>query len=235
MNIFSYESKLMQTLMVIGDYIILNLMFLVFSIPIFTIGAAQAGLYSGIKVALDKEDDSSCAAAFMRGFKDGFGSITITWCIFLVAILGTAWLVVQTLGFQAAGLEGAPVGFAIVALCVLALFQSLTSAFHASFGCTPWQLIRNAWFMLIGFPIRSILVAALTWGPVIIMLANFYLFMQMTPIFLAGYYSLAVMFNCLLLRKPFKLVMEAYNEANDNDSDPEDAATDEEAEATEAH
>ena len=64
MNIFSYESKLMQTLMVIGDYIILNLMFLVFSIPIFTIGAAQAGLYSGIKVALDKEDDSSCAAAF---------------------------------------------------------------------------------------------------------------------------------------------------------------------------
>lgn len=221
MNIFSYESKLMQTLMVIGDYIILNVMFLVFSIPIFTIGAAQAGLYSGIRVALDKEDDSSCAAAFMRGFKSGFGSITIVWCIFLAAIIGVAWVLMQTLGFQAAGLEGAPVGFAIVAVCVLALFQSLTSAFHSRFGCTPWQLIRNAWFMLIGFPIRSILVTALTWGPVIIILLNFYLFMQMTPIFLAGYYSLAFMLSSLLLRKPFKLVLEAYNEANGIEPEPE--------------
>ena len=46
MNFFSYESKPMQILMLLGDLIILNLLFILCSLPVFTIGAAQAGLYT---------------------------------------------------------------------------------------------------------------------------------------------------------------------------------------------
>ncbi len=215
MNFFSYESKVMQTIMVIGDYIILNLMFLLFCIPVFTVGAAQAGLYTGMRVLLNKEDDSSCTAAFWRGFKNGFGTITVTWCIFLAAIGGLVWCFVQLWGFQAMGQAGAPlaIGLSVTGLALLAILQSLASAFHSRFGCTWWQLFRNAWFLFISFPIRSIVVGVLTWGPVLVMCFNFYLFMQASPIFLAGYYSLAFMANCLLLRKPFSLALEAYSEA----------------------
>ena len=89
-NIFSYESKFMQTLLVAADYIILNAVFILCCLPVFTIGAAQAGLYTGIRVLRDKEDDSSCLKAFFRGFKSGFGKITLVWCLFavVIAILG---------------------------------------------------------------------------------------------------------------------------------------------------
>ena len=58
-GLFSYDSKPMQILMFVGDLIILNILYLICCIPIFTIGAAQAGMYTACKVLLDKEDDSS--------------------------------------------------------------------------------------------------------------------------------------------------------------------------------
>ena len=42
--LFSYDSKLMQTLTFVGDLIILNLLYLLCCVPVFTIGAAQAVL-----------------------------------------------------------------------------------------------------------------------------------------------------------------------------------------------
>ena len=46
MSFFSLDSKFMQALSRIADLILLNLVFLVTCIPIFTIGAASAALYS---------------------------------------------------------------------------------------------------------------------------------------------------------------------------------------------
>lgn len=211
MNIFSYESKLMQTLMVIGDYIILNLLFVLFCLPIFTIGAAQAGLYSGMKVVMDKEDDSSPAAAFWKGFRNGFGSITIVWCFYLAILAFIFWLLSTTLLLDAAGMD-APVGFAIAALAIVMLFQSLSTVFHSRFGCKPWQLVRNTWMLLIGFPLRCLGVAILSWLPIAILLLDTFLFMQAAPLFMVGYYSVAFMINLVLMKKPFNLVLEAYNE-----------------------
>lgn len=118
-SIFSYDSKIMQALMVVGDVIILNVLFLLCCIPIITIGAAQAGLYTGVKVLLDKEDDSSCAKAFFRGFCAGFTKITITWCLFLVvlAVLGYAAVTVYLLQ---QGATGVPFILSAVALCIVA-------------------------------------------------------------------------------------------------------------------
>ena len=73
--------------MTIGDLVILNVLFLLCCLPIFTIGAAQAGLYTGLRVLADKEDDSSPAAAFFRGFSSGFGKITIVHSLLMVLVL----------------------------------------------------------------------------------------------------------------------------------------------------
>jgi hypothetical protein len=82
-DLFSCDSKFMQILHTISDHILLNLLFIICCIPVVTIGAAQAGLYSGIRVLRDEEDDSSCFRAFWKGFGIGFGKITFVW-------LGTA-------------------------------------------------------------------------------------------------------------------------------------------------
>ena len=206
---FSYESKPMQILMFIGDLIILNLMYLLFCIPIFTIGAAQAGLFTACKVLLDKEDDSSPAAAFWRGFTTGFGTVTLAWLVMGAVLALIVW------GAVAAVMLGAPVWLVCIAVGVCAVFQTLVPAFHSRFGCTWWQLIRNTWFLLFAHPLRSIVTVALVWVPLVCALCmQPYDFMALTPIWGTLYFSTAFCFGTGFLKKPFKTLTDHYNEVH---------------------
>jgi len=228
MNFFNYESKPMQILMLLADLIILNLLYLLCCIPIFTIGAAQAGLYTGIKTLLDPEDDTYCSTAFFKGFKSGFKNITIAWSVMFAALLVLGYVTVMSMYFTA-GTSSIPFYAAVTSLCILALFQSLLPVFHSRFNCTPWQLIRNTWFLTIAHPLRSLLVGVLTWFPlVLLLLINFVDFMAITPIFLLIYYSGAYLFGFSAMKKPMKTLIDHYNETHN--PQPEASAEENEAE-----
>ena len=216
MNFFNYESRPMQILMLLGDLIILNFLFILCSIPIFTIGAAQAGLYTGLKTLLDPDDDTYCHSAFFKGFKTGFSKITIAWnLLFVVEILLAA--VTLMCIYYTGSYNSIQFWCAAVALCLAALFQSLLPLFHARFNCTAMQLIRNAWFLALAHPIRSIFTAAVTWLPIILLVAmNVYDFMTMTPIFMLIYFSGAYLFSFTYMKKPFKVLIDHYNETHSN-------------------
>ncbi len=206
-SIFSYDSPIMQILMYIGDLIILNFLYLICCIPVFTIGAAQAGLYTAIRVLNDKEDDSSAAAAFFRGFKNGFGTVTLSW-----GILGILF-VISTVAAIFANAYGLPLWLCLLPLCVLGVFMSLVPAFHSRFGCTAMQLYRNVFLLLFAHPIRSIAAAVLMWVPVIVT-ATVQMFDSMATslLWMTIYFSAAVLFGELFLRKPFKTLEEVYKE-----------------------
>ena len=72
MNIFNYESKVSQVLMFVADLIILNVCFILCCIPVFTIGAAQAALYSGVRTLLDPETDEKPRRIFFKEFVNSF-------------------------------------------------------------------------------------------------------------------------------------------------------------------
>ena len=214
MNFFNYESKPMQILMLLGDLIIMNFLYILCSLPIFTIGAAQTALYTGIKTLLDPEDDTYCSAAFFKGFKTGFKQITIAWCLLgvLVAILGAVTLLCI---YYTGSYNSIQFWSAIIGLGIVALFQSLLPLFHARFNCTAMQLIRNAWFLALAHPIRSLFVAAVTWLPVILFVTiNFVDFMTITPIFLLIYFSGTYLFGFSYMKKPFQVLIDHYNETH---------------------
>jgi len=215
MNIFSYESKFTQTLMGIADLMILNVLYLLCCIPVFTIGAAQAGLYTGIRVLQDKEDDSSPAKAFFKGFADGFGRITLVWCIFAVVDVLFVWLLSVISGLQVQG-SWAPVGIAVVALLIVLSFHALLPLFHSRIGCTPWQLVRNCWFLLFAHPIRCIVPIIATWLPMgfLALDSSGYFFIQFTPIWITLYFATAYMFAFKATNKPFRVLIDHYNEVN---------------------
>lgn len=208
-KLFAYDSPPMQILMFVGDLIILNLLYLICCIPLFTIGAAQAGLHTAIKVLLDKEDDSSPAAAFFRGFASGFGTVTLAWGLTTVVLLLVAFLSVSAVQL------GSPVWLVVFAIALCCIFQSLIPAFHARFGCSPWQLIRNSWFLLFAHPLRSIGVAVIVWLPVLLfLLGDLYVFMSITPIWGTLYYSTTFCFAHGLMKKPVKTLTDHFNETH---------------------
>lgn len=209
-GLFSYESKPMQILMFLGDIIILNVIYLISCIPVFTIGAAQAGMFTACKVLLDKEDDSSIYAAYWRGFTGGFGTVTLAWGVMTLALLIVGY------GAITAAALGAPVWLVLIAVAVCAIFQTLVPAFHSRFGCKWWQLIRNSFFLLFAHPLRSIATVAVIWAPMVYLIicmyyGTFYDFMSMTPIWGALYFGTAFCFASGFLKKPFKTLTNHFN------------------------
>ena len=217
-GLFHYDSPLMRTLSFISDILILNVLYLLCCLPIFTIGAAQAGLYTGCKVLMDKEDDSSPAAAFFKGFRTGFGSVTLAWGLMSLLLAVLIWLSVT------AALLGANVWLMALPVVFTAIFQCLIPAFHSRFSCTAMQLIRNAWFLLIAHPLRSIGVTALVWFPIVIVLVlDLYTAMSLTPIWLTLYFGTAFLFANSFLKKPFNTLIEHFNETH-NPQEAEEVA-----------
>lgn len=223
-SIFSYDSPLMQVLSYIGDLIILNLIYLLCCVPIFTIGAAQAGMYTAMRVLNDKEDDSSVVAAFFRGFKNGFLKVTLAWG----ALMGL--MVIVAYACVTAKAMSLPTWICIVPVCICALFVSQVPAFHSRFDCTPIQLIRNSWFLIVAHPLRAIGNALLIWLPVIaIWRLDIVILMSAAPIWLTLYYATAFLFGELFLRKPFKTLVDDFNARNTPSEDPDAQEDTEEA------
>lgn len=206
-NFFSYDSKLTQVLSFVADLLLTNLLFIVCSVPIVTIGAAQAGLYTAMRRLEDPLDGRSCIKAFFEGFKSGFLRISIVHVIFLVLEAVTVYTLMIALDWENTGLM---VHWAVplVVLIIVMLIHALTTPFHSRFVCKPLDLVRNSLLLLITHPLRSILLAALNWAPLLLFYLKTDLFLNLGALFFTVYYSIAYLFGVILLKKPFKLLIE---------------------------
>ena len=82
MKIFSYDSKFSQLLLKLCYACYLNLLWLVCSLPIVTVGASTTALYySCLKIVRD--EDSHVGACFFRSFRENFRQATALWLILL--------------------------------------------------------------------------------------------------------------------------------------------------------
>lgn len=87
---FNMDSWLWRILSRIADIAILSILFLVCSIPVFTVGASLTALYT-VSLKLSKREEGYIVRDFLRAFKENFRQGTAIWLILLTAgvILGT--------------------------------------------------------------------------------------------------------------------------------------------------
>ena len=206
-SIFSYESKFVQMLTQLADLVFLNVLYVFCCIPLFTIGAAQAALHSGIQQMLNKEDDRSCFKAFFRGFRSGFGKITLLHTLLLIIIAVLIWAT----GI-AAIISGNTLStwLCVLAVCVAALYHSMLTFFHSYFDCTPYLLLKNVLLIILAHPLRSLVVAVLVWFPLGVLMLNAYLFLQGFPLWALLYYGVAFLFCHSIMKKPFNEIKERF-------------------------
>ena len=80
MNFFVIDSPVMKFLGRLGDIIILNLIFVVTSLPVITIGTALSALYA-VAMKLARGEDPSILKEYMKAFKQNMKPATISWLI----------------------------------------------------------------------------------------------------------------------------------------------------------
>lgn len=83
MNIFSSNSLLGRFLNLIADIFILNILWVLCSLPIITIGASTTALYYAI-MKRQRKDEGYITRNFFSSFKENFKQSTIIWLLLVI-------------------------------------------------------------------------------------------------------------------------------------------------------
>lgn len=82
-SIFNIDSPVMTFLNRLADMIILNLLYVICCLPVFTIGAATSALYYQT-MKMSKNEESYAVRGFFEAFRENFRKATPAWLIYLV-------------------------------------------------------------------------------------------------------------------------------------------------------
>jgi len=84
-RIFNLDNPVMVFFGKIADLVILNVIAIIFSIPIFTIGASWTAMHY-VTVRMIKKEETYIFKDFLKSFKENFKQATVLWLIALVVI-----------------------------------------------------------------------------------------------------------------------------------------------------
>lgn len=186
--------KIGKVISIAGNFILMNLLFLLASLPIVTMGQAWCGLLTAVRYNIrgDKWQDG-----FKAGFKTRFLRGTVTWIIMLGIDLFLMFDMFETV---------AQVGFdvpSVVACIVFALMAMVTFSLQILNVYVPTdigQWLRNAVNMVFKVPLELLAAAALFWVPFAMLWRWTGMFLYAIMIFLTVYFTLAAVAGTLVLK-----------------------------------
>ena len=105
MNIFSYDSKFSQLFVKLSYACWLNMMWMICSLPIITIGASTTALYS-VTLKIADETESNITRQFIHAFRSNFKQSTRLWILLLIAglLIGGDFYVVMHMRSMSTGI-----------------------------------------------------------------------------------------------------------------------------------
>lgn len=86
MDTMTIDSKLFRCMSRVGDLIVLNLLMLLCSLPVFTAGAAMTAAYD-VALRLHRGDELFLARSYLRAFRANWRKATLLWLILLAVAL----------------------------------------------------------------------------------------------------------------------------------------------------
>lgn len=215
-NFFNMDNPLFRTLGKLADLMILNIVFIICCLPIFTIGAALTGL-SYVTLKMAENEEGYIVKGFFKSFRQNFRQATIMWLIML--LLG----VVLGLDFFILGqATGSLVSVFRVGVTVAAFFYMMVMVYLfavlARFDNPVRATMKNALIMSIAdFP-RTIIMIAITVGAVVVTFLNTYTIVYGILVWIMAGFALVSYANCFFIRKVFAKYM-PKDEGQEKDPD----------------
>ncbi len=169
-GIFNLDGPLFNALNKFSDLIILNLLFVVCSLPVVTIGASLTAL-SYVTLKMKEGEEGYVARSFFRSFKQNFRQATIIWIfMLLVAVL-------MFLDFRIMRLYEGTLGTVIrISVYIGALLWSMILVYAfpllARFVNSVAQTLQNAILLAIANAPRTLLLLAVIFAAAFLTLWN---------------------------------------------------------------
>ena len=217
MNLFDMNGPLMYNLGKLANIFLCNVLFCLFSLPLFTIGAALSALFACMQAIWDEDEDDIIAKQYWNAFKQNFRQGTAIWmiCLLAAAFLGISYFIVTSM----TGTMGRVYRISFFMMCVIFLFGfQYLFPLQARYRNSVRNTLKNAWLLSIAALPWTVLSILLTAGAV-------YLSFFMNPngvslaVFLWGTlgFGIVAYLNSIFFKKAFQMIdpekLEAAHEA----------------------
>ena len=209
-SIFNMDGPVFEFLNKVSDLIILNLLFVICSIPIITIGDSLTAL---AYVLLKKREGSEgyLWKQFFHSFKENFRQSTIIWVFMMLAAF------ILLVDFRMLPQFKGMMGTVLMIVVMLGAFFWLVIAIYAfplqsRFVNPIRQTIKNAILMSLANAPKTILMVVITIAAGAITLWNVYTIVWGVLFWIMIGFALIQYINCNFLHKMFKVLMPEVKE-----------------------
>lgn len=211
-RIFNVDSPVMRFLSSFADLILVNILLILFSVPVVTAGAAFT---AALRVTRDIMDDcaSHLIRSFWDAFRENFKKATIVWIPHGIILTGLA---MDFYSFQFL-LDESGYKKAVVLLTVLLVIMVGAGVYLymliSRFENSVFAHVKNALAMFFHYFLLSIPLACLNAVPVVLFVVSPFLFIQ-TFVLWAGFgFALICLLDNLMLKSAFAELIKRAEDA----------------------
>ena len=202
MNIFSSDGWFSRFFGTLGDIIIVNILFILCSIPIVTMGASMSAMYFTLLKKQRTGENGGVVKLFFKGFKDNFKQSTISWLLFLLISF------IFTLDFNLFG-KGGPqenklMYYTSVVLMILTCFIAIyLFPVISAFKNTLKNLLLQSIYLAAKNFIFTIVIMVLYTLPAYVLLSSTQIFMVGIFVFIVCGFGLIAYVSSFMFLKAF--------------------------------
>lgn len=191
----------------VADFMILNILWIVCSIPIITIGASTTAMYS-VMLKLVKNEEGYIAKGFLKAFKDNLKQSTLIWLLYLI------FGIVIAVDFRLLGIMNPSIRTAIqvflIFMSILLISMGIYGfALQARYENTVKNTLKNALILTVAKMPYTLLMLVITVAPVIITFLTVRTLLLGSLLWILLGVAVVVWLNSMILRKVFLIFEDA--------------------------
>ena len=159
---FNMDSPIMRFMTKVADIMILNLLFIITSLPVVTIGASMTALYY-VSMKLVRDEEGGIFSSYFHAFRINFRQATIFWLgtVLVMGVLIADLLILARIDSPIAAAMNT--GVVIIGIAILMILQYLFPLM-AKFDAGLLQTLKNACLMAVAHLPKTILMTAFVAG-----------------------------------------------------------------------
>ena len=207
------ENAFMRGLARLCDLVLLNVLFILCSIPLITIGASATALYTVI-LKLVRHEETYIVKGFLIAFKENFKKATIAWLLLL--LVGFVVFLNWVLPIEMTLLGPVVLSISMIIGTALILVGMYIFPLMARYEDTLKGTFKNALFLAVAKLPFTLILLVLHVGPIFIIALNAEIFMQVLIFYAIIGFSTITWLSSKILRRAFK-VFDAAIEAREEE------------------
>lgn len=203
MRIFHVDSPIMRIMNRVANIMIVNMLLLFCSVPIVTAGAATVAAHK-VMQGIVRGTESGILKEYFRAFTLNLKQATIAWIVFISITLALVYeMYILLVVHQITSFSILIIGVLIVSVLLIGI-SSYLFPLIARYENTLIQHLKNAFYLLLGNPLRSMLLITVGIAPFVVPLVSTDFFIRRIYIWILFFLGLSVYLNAILLKPVFQ-------------------------------